>query len=172
MKSTFTLAALSLFASQCFAASVDMWSAPLSARSAAKYEPIDPEVIKSRLGTTPEENDPEHRHPGMVYFCREENWGPPCFVYYPELEYTCSELGSELAGHVGSVFVEPGAICRMATLSAQDRCNPIEFFAWPETQNGWPDLFQRESPDGEGKLGYETTHFTCAECTNCVRNPQ
>lgn len=51
----------------------------------------------------------------QVYFCREENWGPPCFVYYPELEYTCSELGPELAGHVGSVFVEPGTICRMAT---------------------------------------------------------
>lgn len=68
MKSTFTLAALSLFASQCLAASVDMWSAPLSARSAAKYEPIDPEVIKSRLGTTPEEHDQENRHPGMVGF--------------------------------------------------------------------------------------------------------
>ncbi|KAF4976113.1 hypothetical protein FZEAL_7183 [Fusarium zealandicum] len=149
-----------------------MWSSPLQARDVPKYEPIDPEELKSRLGTTPLEHDSTERHSGMVYFCREENWGAPCFVYYPELDYACSELGPELKSHVGSVFVEPGVICRMATLNGQSRCAPTKIFAWPETQSGWSDLFQQQVPGGEGQLGYETTHFTCTKCTNCVRDAE
>lgn len=51
----------------------------------------------------------------QVYFCRGENWGPPCFEYQPELEYTCTELNGKLQKHVGSVFAEPEIICRLAT---------------------------------------------------------
>ncbi|KAF4452804.1 hypothetical protein F53441_4423 [Fusarium austroafricanum] len=171
MKSSFAFAVFSLFASQCLAASVDMWSAPLKERGAAKYEPIKPEVIKARLGTTAEENSEGDRKPGMIYFCREENWGPPCFAYHPQLEYKCNDLGPELKSHVGSVFLEPGIICRLAEFK-DDRCAPIKFVAWPETQHGWPDLFHQVTPGASTKLGAVTTHFTCAECTNCVRDPK
>ncbi|KAI1055103.1 hypothetical protein LB506_007008 [Fusarium annulatum] len=107
MKTSFALPLLSLFYTHCLAASVDMWSSPLKERAALKYEAIEPEVVKARIGTTPEENSEGDRDSGMVYFCREENWGAPCFAYRPELEYTCNELGSELKGHIGSVFVDP-----------------------------------------------------------------
>ncbi|KAF4965782.1 hypothetical protein FSARC_6453 [Fusarium sarcochroum] len=170
MKACYAFAALSLYASQCLAASVDMWSSP-EARNSPAYKSIKPEVIKARLGTTPKENSEGDRKPGSVYFCREENWGPPCFVYHPTLEYTCTELGEEIKGHIGSVFVDPEIICRLAKFE-NDRCAPIKFFAWPETQKGWPDLFHQSSPDGPGKLGSVTTHFTCAKCTNCVRDPK
>ncbi|KAF5026722.1 hypothetical protein F66182_1190 [Fusarium sp. NRRL 66182] len=171
MKSTHAFAVLSLFASQCLSASVDMWSSPLTDRSVANYESIEPNVLKSRLGTTPQEQSAGGRKPDTIYFCRDENWGPPCFAYRPELEYTCTELGPEVKGHIGSVFVEPEIICRLATLK-NGRCSPIKFVAWPETQSGWPDLFQQDSPDGAGKLGSVATHFTCARCTNCVRDPK
>ncbi|KAF9775136.1 hypothetical protein IL306_006799, partial [Fusarium sp. DS 682] len=114
MKLSFALVVLSFFTSQSFAASVDMWSSPLKERAAPKYEAIEPEVIKARLGTAPDEKVEGNREPGMVYFCREENWGAPCFAYHPELEYTCNELSPELKGHVGSVFIDPGIICRLA----------------------------------------------------------
>ncbi|QGI60666.1 hypothetical protein CEK26_004637 [Fusarium fujikuroi] len=114
MKTSFALSVLSLFYTHCLAASVDMWSSPLKERAALKYEAIEPEVVKARIGTTPEENSEGDRESGTVYFCREENWGAPCFAYRPELEYTCNELGSELKGHIGSVFVDPGMICRLA----------------------------------------------------------
>ncbi|KAH7115491.1 hypothetical protein B0J13DRAFT_572236, partial [Dactylonectria estremocensis] len=72
-----------------------------------EHELIAPEELKARLGTTPAEYNPDKRHDGM-------NWGSPCFVYYPKLKYTCSQLGPNLAGHIGSVFVEPGVICRLS----------------------------------------------------------
>ncbi|RYC77451.1 hypothetical protein BFJ63_vAg19675 [Fusarium oxysporum f. sp. narcissi] len=170
MKSSFAFAVLSLFASQCLSVSVDMWSSPLTDGSAPVFESIEPDVIKSRLGTTPKENDTGDRKPGTVYFCREENWGAPCFAYHPKLEYYCNELSPQLSGHVGSVFVEPEIICRLATIG-HEQCSPIKFFAWPETQHGWPDLFHQDAPQG-GKLGSVSTHFTCAKCTNCVRDPK
>ncbi|KAK7432664.1 hypothetical protein QQZ08_000874 [Neonectria magnoliae] len=171
MKLTYAPLIISLLSYSSLAASVDMWSSPLLSTRAAvpRNEPIDPEELKARLGTTPDEYKPDERHAGMVYFCRDENWGPPCFTYYPDLEYTCSDLGPDLAGHVGSVFVEPGAICRMSGLSSDDRCAPTKIFAWPETQSGWSDLLHEQTPGGEGILGYDTTHFTCAKCTNCIR---
>jgi hypothetical protein len=46
----------------------------------------------------------------------------------------------------------------------------MKIFAWPETQSGWADLFQRKVPDGEGYLGNTTTHFACAMCTTCIRD--
>ncbi|KAH7238853.1 hypothetical protein BKA59DRAFT_483261 [Fusarium tricinctum] len=170
MKSSIAFVISSLFATQCLSASVDMWSSPLTDRSAPVFESIEPGVIKARLGTTPKENGAGDRQPGAVYFCREENWGPPCFAYHPKLEYYCNELGPQLSGHVGSVFVDPEIICRLATIGRQ-QCSPIKFFAWPETQKGWPDLFHQDAPQG-GKLGCVTTHFTCAKCTNCVRDPK
>jgi hypothetical protein len=66
MKSSLALAVLSLFASQGLSASVDMWSSPLSERGAPNYKPIEPKVIKSRLGTTPQENSDGGRKPGSV----------------------------------------------------------------------------------------------------------
>ncbi|KAM0252278.1 hypothetical protein ACHAP5_001264 [Fusarium lateritium] len=182
---------MSLFASHCLSVSVDMWSSPLADQSAPVFESIEPDIIKARLGTTPNENDEGDRQPGTVYFCREENWGPPCFAYHPKLEYYCNELGPQLSGHVGSVFVDPEMICRLATYVipmtlnsycaghvtdehgsiGRQQCSPIKFFAWPETQKGWPDLFHQNAPQG-GKLGSVTTHFTCAKCTSCVRDPK
>ncbi|CCT64346.1 uncharacterized protein FFUJ_04439 [Fusarium fujikuroi IMI 58289] len=119
MKTSFALSVLSLFYTHCLAASVDMWSSPLKERAALKYEAIEPEVVKARIGTTPEENSEGDRESGTVYFCREENWGAPCFAYRPELEYTCNELGSELKGHIGSVFVDPDSYVRIL-LTKQD----------------------------------------------------
>ncbi|KAF5550457.1 Tox1 [Fusarium mexicanum] len=167
MKTSFALSVLSFFYTHCIAASVDIWSSPIKERAALKYEAIEPEVVKARIGTTPDENSEGGRESGMVYFCREENWGAPCFAYHPDLEYTCNELGPELKGHIGSVFVDPGMICRLAGFN-NDRCAPIKIFAWPETQHGWPDLFHQNAPGGSIKLGAATTHFACAECTNCV----
>lgn len=66
MKTSFALAVLSLFYTHCLAASVDMWSSPLKGRAALKYEAIEPEVIKARLGTTPDENSEGGRESGMV----------------------------------------------------------------------------------------------------------
>ncbi|KAH6985310.1 hypothetical protein EDB80DRAFT_869343 [Ilyonectria destructans] len=148
----------------CLAASISPWEACALPRN----DVIDPEELKSRLGTTPTHPNPDERYTGMVYFCRDEDWGPPCFAYYPDLDYTCSKLGPELAGHVGSVFLEPGVICRMSILSSDNRCATIKFFAWPETQNGWPDLFHQKTPEGGGMLGYVMTHFMCARCTTCI----
>ncbi|KAH7160304.1 hypothetical protein B0J13DRAFT_540934 [Dactylonectria estremocensis] len=168
MKLTCTTLVLAVLCHSCISASVDLWSRsrPLNI---PRNELIDPEEIKARLGKTPAEYKPYERHAGMVYFCYDENWGPPCYVYYPELEYTCSQLASKLSGHIGSVFVEPGAICRFAGSAENDRCNPIAFFAWPETQSGWSDLFHRDVPAGDGtKLGDVTKYFTCATCTNCI----
>ncbi|KAI5455688.1 hypothetical protein BGZ63DRAFT_397704 [Mariannaea sp. PMI_226] len=143
----------------------------LSSDSPAIPQSIDPWEVQARLNTTPSEYKSSTRDYGMVYFCHGENWGPPCFKYRPELNYTCSALGSELSGHVGSVFLEPGIICRLSTLTSNDRCAPMKIFAWPETESGWPDLFQRRVPGGDGFLGYVTTHFTCARCTSCIRDP-
>ncbi|KAF5691619.1 hypothetical protein FCIRC_367 [Fusarium circinatum] len=162
MKTSFALFVLSFFYTHCIAASVDIWSSPIKERAALKYEAIEPEVVKARIGTTPDENSEGGRESGMVYFCREENWGAPCFAYHPDLEYTCNELGPELKGHIGSVFVDPGMICRLAGFN-NDRCAPIKIFAWPETQHGWPDLFHQNAPGGSIKLGAATTHFACAE---------
>ncbi|KAH7113562.1 hypothetical protein EDB81DRAFT_669984 [Dactylonectria macrodidyma] len=160
---------LSICFQLCCSASVGLWSASFDAHAVPQNELIDPEVLKARLGTTiPTHYNPGERYAGTVYFCRDENWGPPCFAYYPELEYTCSALGPELAGHVGSVFVEPGIICRMSILSSDTRCATIKFFAWPETQGGWPDLFHRIVPGEGGMLGYAVTHFMCAKCTTCI----
>ncbi|KAH6996505.1 hypothetical protein BKA56DRAFT_571621 [Ilyonectria sp. MPI-CAGE-AT-0026] len=169
MKLTYTTLILAVLFRCSTSASVDMWSSPLSSRDVPRHEPIDPDELKARLGKTPAEYNPDERHSGMVYFCYDENWGPPCYAYYPELDYTCSRLSPDIAGHVGSVFVEPGAICRMAGRSVNDRCEPFKFFAWPETKNGWSDLFHQEVPGEEGSmLGYETKYFTCAKCTNCT----
>ncbi|KAF5577557.1 hypothetical protein FPCIR_12047 [Fusarium pseudocircinatum] len=157
MKTFFALFVLSFFYTHCPAASVDMWSSPLKERAALKYEAIEPEVVKacSHWYYSRREQGGGPR----VYFCREENWGAPCFAYRPELEYTCNELGPELKGHIGSVFVDPGMICRLAGFN-NDRCAPIKIFAWPETQHGWPDLFHQNASGGAIKLGAATTHFT------------
>lgn len=123
---------LSLFSEQSLSTSIDLW-ASLQGRAVPHIEPIDPGELKARLGTTPAEYNLSERQPGMVctlssynsefvpnieglqvYFCREENWGPPCFFYHPELKYTCTGLSPELSGHVGSIFVEPGVICRLS----------------------------------------------------------
>ncbi|RBR06112.1 hypothetical protein FVER53590_04124 [Fusarium verticillioides] len=120
MKTYFALFVLSFFYPHCLAASVDTWSSPLKERTTLKYEAIKPEVVKARIGTTPGDNSEGGRESGMVYFCREENWGAPCFAYRPELEYTCNELGPELKGHIGSVFVDPGMICRLAGMPQEE----------------------------------------------------
>jgi hypothetical protein len=74
MKTSFALAVLSLFYTHCLAASVDMWSSPLKERAALKYEAIEPEVIKARLGTTPDENSEGGRESGMVWLnCSQQN---------------------------------------------------------------------------------------------------
>ncbi|KAH7151958.1 hypothetical protein B0J13DRAFT_547266 [Dactylonectria estremocensis] len=104
MKLAYTALVISILFQSCLFALIDI----------TQHELIAPEELKARLGTTPAEYNPDKRHDGMVYFCREENWGPPCFVYYPKLNYTCSQLGPNLAGHIGSVFVEPGVICRLS----------------------------------------------------------
>ncbi|KAL4729343.1 hypothetical protein ACLX1H_003759 [Fusarium chlamydosporum] len=170
MKSSFALTILSLFASHGLSASVDMWSSPLSERDAPNYKPIEPEVIKSRLDTTPQENSDGGREPGSVYFCRGENWGPPCFEYQPELEYTCTELNGKLQNHVGSVFAEPEIICRLATF--KNRCVPLNIFGWPEISKGSANLLLEKAPSGSENLGNVVTHFTCAKCTNCIRGPK
>ncbi|KAH8659431.1 hypothetical protein BGZ61DRAFT_370424 [Ilyonectria robusta] len=160
---------LSLVSQQCLSTSIDLW-ASLQGRAVPHIEPIDPGELKARLGTTPAEYNSSERHPGMVYFCREENWGPPCFFYYPELKYTCTGLSPELSGHVGSIFVEPGVICRLSGQISSNRCIPNKFFAWPEIQGGWSNLFHQEVPGGKGILGYTTKYFTCAKCTACTRS--
>ncbi|KAI1032183.1 hypothetical protein LB503_010869 [Fusarium chuoi] len=66
MKTSFELSVLSLFYTYCLAASVDMWYSPLKERAALKYEAIEPEVVKARIGTTPEENSEGGRESGMV----------------------------------------------------------------------------------------------------------
>lgn len=66
MKTSLALSVLSLFYTHCLAASVDMWSSPLKERAALKYEAIEPEVVKARIGTTPEENSEGGRESGMV----------------------------------------------------------------------------------------------------------
>ncbi|KAF4334649.1 Tox1 [Fusarium beomiforme] len=73
MQLSFVLVALSFLTTQSFSASVDIWSSLLKERAAPKYETIEPEVIKARLGTTPDGKVEANREPGMVYFCREEN---------------------------------------------------------------------------------------------------
>ncbi|KAH6986694.1 hypothetical protein EDB80DRAFT_655692 [Ilyonectria destructans] len=161
---------LYFLAHPCFS-SIDSQSLLFQSSIIPQNTTIDPEELKARLNTTPTEYKFNERHAGMVYFCRDENWGPPCFVYYPELNYTCSELGPQLSGHVGSVFVEPGAICRLCygDVAYPNGCAPFKFFAWPETQGGWANLFHMEVPGGDSGLGYTTTHFTCAKCTACIR---
>ncbi|KAH7134387.1 hypothetical protein EDB81DRAFT_844945 [Dactylonectria macrodidyma] len=153
MKLAYAALVISLLFQSCLFTLIDI----------TQHEPIAPKELKARLGTTPAEYNPDKRHDGMVYFCREVNWGPPCFVYYPKLNYTCSQLGPNLAGYIGSVFVEPGVICRLS------KCAPFKLFAWPETQNGWSNLFHQNVPGG-GIIGYATTHFTCAQCTACIRD--
>jgi hypothetical protein len=66
MKSSLAFALLTFFTSQGLSASVDMWSSPLSERGAPNYKPIEPKVIKSRLGTTPQESSDGDRKPGSV----------------------------------------------------------------------------------------------------------
>ncbi|KAH7175730.1 hypothetical protein EDB81DRAFT_836055 [Dactylonectria macrodidyma] len=102
-----------------------------------QHELIAPEELKARLGTTPAEYNPDKRHDGM--------------------------LSHNLVGHIGSVFVEPGVICRLS------KCAPFKFFAWPEAQNGWSNIFHQDVPGG-GVIGYATTHFTCAQYTACIRD--
>ncbi|CAM1511244.1 Fc.00g087570.m01.CDS01 [Cosmosporella sp. VM-42] len=170
MKSFQILAALSLLSQYCSAATVDLWSKREAEPRDPVFKSIEPEEIIARLGTLPSEYKPDERHPGMVYFCRDENWGPPCYVYDPEQHYHCQKLNPELSNHVGSVFVEQGTICRFAKLKPNiNECGSTTIFAWPETKQGWPDLFQRESPgtDPVKFLGYDSTHFMCAKCTAC-----
>ncbi|KAI5465139.1 hypothetical protein BGZ63DRAFT_350070 [Mariannaea sp. PMI_226] len=131
-----------------------------------RRDPIDPIDIQPRLYAPPS-HGPGARHFGQVYLCRGEDWGPPCFVYYPKLNYTCSALGPELSEHIGSIFVEPGIICRLCILSPKNTCLPMKIFAWPEIEGGWPDLYRRRIPGSEGFLGNATTHFACALCTSC-----
>ncbi|KAH6973349.1 hypothetical protein EDB80DRAFT_595897 [Ilyonectria destructans] len=155
----------------CLSASNNLWSASIESHTVPWNEPIDPEELKARLvTTTPAHYNSNEKYAGVAYFCRDEDWGPPCFAYYPEFDFTCFELGPELAGHVGSVFVEPGVICRMSILSSNNRCAAIESFAWPEIRGGWPDLFHQGVPESGATLGYATTHFMCAECTTCIPN--
>jgi hypothetical protein len=66
MKTYFALFVLSFFYTHCLAASVDMWSSPLKERVALKYEAIEPEVVKARIGTTPGDNSEGGRESGMV----------------------------------------------------------------------------------------------------------
>ncbi|KAH6895295.1 hypothetical protein B0T10DRAFT_212224 [Thelonectria olida] len=106
-----------------------------------------------------------------IFFCEGENWGPPCYVYFPELEYTCTRLAPEQIGKVGSVYVDQGIICRLATYS-DDRCAPFKFVAWPEIEGGWGNLTDWKAPKDvqtseKTTVGELTTHFTCARCDNC-----
>lgn len=66
MKFIRVLAALSLSAQHCIAASIDLWSGPSIEPRATSFQPIEPEEIIARLSTTPEQYKPEERHPGMV----------------------------------------------------------------------------------------------------------
>lgn len=62
------IAALSLFAQYCLAASIDLWTGPersIDPRDEV-FKPIDPKEIIARLGTTPQQYEPEERHWGMV----------------------------------------------------------------------------------------------------------
>ncbi|KAK7413533.1 hypothetical protein QQX98_007611 [Neonectria punicea] len=92
MKFTYTTLILAVLYRRCVSATVDLWSSPLNTRDEAfdipRNELIDPEELKARLGKPPVEYNPDERYAGM--------------------------LGPGLSGHIGSVFVEPGAICRMA----------------------------------------------------------
>lgn len=63
------IATLSLLTSSCLAASVDLWAGPersIDPRDEPIYQPIEPEEIIARLGTTPQEFEPEERHWGIV----------------------------------------------------------------------------------------------------------
>ncbi|KAH7146097.1 hypothetical protein EDB81DRAFT_651400, partial [Dactylonectria macrodidyma] len=102
-----------------------------------------------------------------VYLYYGEDWGPPCFVYYPKLNYTYSALGPELSGHISSIYVEPRIICRLCILSAKNTCLPMQIFAWLEIKGGWPDIYRRKILGGDGFLGVATTHFSYALCTSC-----
>lgn len=66
MKTSFALSVLPFFYTHCIAASVDIWSSPIKERAALKYEAIEPEVVKARIGTTPDENSEGGRESGMV----------------------------------------------------------------------------------------------------------
>lgn len=62
------IATMSLLTS-CLAASVDLWAGPersIDPRDEPIYQPIEPEEIIARLGTTPQEFEPEERHWGIV----------------------------------------------------------------------------------------------------------
>ncbi|KAH7117195.1 hypothetical protein B0J13DRAFT_202819 [Dactylonectria estremocensis] len=145
------------------------WTSLTGPNVIPRNNPIEPREIQARLDTIFSEYEPSVRHFGQVYLCHGEDWGPPCFVYYPKLNYTCSALGPELSGHVGSIYVEPGIICRLCILSAKNTCLSMQIFAWPEIKGGWPDVCRRKIPGGDGFLGNATTHFACALCTACGR---
>ncbi|KAI5463141.1 hypothetical protein BGZ63DRAFT_380619 [Mariannaea sp. PMI_226] len=171
MKLDVAALALPLLASTCLAAAVDLWSSPLKQRDIPIHEPIDPKTLKSIIDGPQKKVNLDAGEIPHVYFCQGEKWQPPCYVFSPDLEYTCEELGPDLAGQIGSVFVEQGIICRLATLSV-GRCYPIHFFAWPEIQGGWDNLTSWAAPEsvqtaGHTTLGSLTTHFTCARCDNC-----
>ncbi|KAH7109157.1 hypothetical protein B0J13DRAFT_579282 [Dactylonectria estremocensis] len=103
MKLAYTALVISILFQSCLFALIDI----------TQHELIASKGLRARLRTTLAEYNldnettarDEERHDGM---------GPPCFVYYPKLNYTCSQLGPILAGHIGSVFVEPGVICRLS----------------------------------------------------------
>ncbi|KAF7545800.1 hypothetical protein G7046_g9476 [Stylonectria norvegica] len=169
MRSVQAFAILSLLTHGCLSASVDFWSGRRSVESRDQiFESIEPEELLARLGTTPDEYHPEERHEGTVYFCRDENWGPPCYAYTPGPDYQCQQLNEELTKHVGSVFVEVGTICRLSRLAYNDQCAGLLFAAWPETKNGWDDLFHRPPPGSDVAAGDSATHIMCTKCTNCV----
>ncbi|KAH7123376.1 hypothetical protein B0J13DRAFT_589225 [Dactylonectria estremocensis] len=155
MKFAYTTLILAVLYRRYVSATVDLWLSPLNTRDEAfdipRNELIDPEELKARLGKPPVEYNPGERYARMAYFYYNENWGPPCYMYYLKLNYRDSELGPGLSGHIGSVFVKLGAICRMAGYS------------------GWSDLFHQEVLGEEGsRLGYITKSFIYAKYANCV----
>lgn len=73
MKTLSALVAFALFAHGSLSATLRPMPAHIDSsiltkarRAVPRYEPIEPEELKARLGTTPQEYKPEERHAGMV----------------------------------------------------------------------------------------------------------
>lgn len=106
-----------------------------------------------------------------LYVCQGQEWEPPCVQYIPDYDYSCERLHPLHAGRAGSLFVDQGIICRLATYDGE-KCRPFKHVAWMEIGRGWRNLTDWEAPeevhDGEKKtIGELVTHFMCAQCSNC-----
>lgn len=73
-------------------------------------------------------------------------------------------------------FTKPLSDCRETNeqqpVRFENRCVPLNIFGWPEIEKGSAHLLHQKSPTGPDSLGHSVTHFTCAKCTNCVRDPK